>query len=37
MCYYHGELDENSVPLMLWKEDGSMAQFCDGCIVRSFA
>lgn len=26
----HGKLPE--VPLMMWKSDGSMAQFCDQCI-----
>jgi len=30
----HGPLPE--VPLMLWKEDGSGASFCDGCIERHF-
>jgi hypothetical protein len=31
-CSYCGlELEENSVPLMLWKSDGSAARFCDRC------
>jgi hypothetical protein len=30
----HGPLPE--APLMLWKEDGSCAQFCDDCCERCF-
>jgi hypothetical protein len=25
------------VPLMLWKPDGSCAQFCDGCVRKWWA
>jgi hypothetical protein len=33
LCSYcHGRLPE--VPLMLWKEDGSAASFCDGCVEQ---
>ena len=28
-CAAH--LDEDSAPLMLWREDGSAARFCDPC------
>jgi hypothetical protein len=35
-AYCHGGLDEESVPLIMWKGDGSMAQFCDDCIERWF-
>jgi hypothetical protein len=30
----HGLLPE--VPLMLWRQDGSGASFCDGCIEKYF-
>jgi len=30
----HGPLDE--VPFILWKEDGSMASFCDPCAEEVF-
>ena len=37
LCSYcHGKIGEDDVPLMLWKDDGSMAQFCDDCIERWF-
>jgi hypothetical protein len=31
----HGKLDE--VPFMIWKEDGSLASFCDDCAEKVFA
>jgi hypothetical protein len=32
LCSYcHGRISDDDVPLMLWKRDGSMAQFCDQC------
>lgn len=38
LCSYcHGRIDEDDVPLMLFKDDGSLAQFCDKCIERWFA
>ena len=31
-CSYCGApLDEESVPLILWMDDGSSARFCDDC------
>ena len=33
-CSYCGdELDEDSVPLILWNEAGWCAEFCDRCMV----
>jgi hypothetical protein len=33
LCSYcHGALSE--VPLMLWREDGSAASFCDECLEK---
>lgn len=31
-AYCHGALPR--VPLMLWKDDGSAASFCDDCVER---
>jgi len=37
LCSYcHDKIDEDE-PLMLWKPDRSMAQFCERCIERWFA
>ena len=33
-AYCHCKLDDDSVPLMIWKPDGSMAQFCDECVEK---
>jgi hypothetical protein len=35
-AYCHAAIDEEAVPLMMWKPDGSMAQFCDDCIETWF-
>jgi hypothetical protein len=37
-CSYCGvEMDEDrNVPLMMWRQDGSMAQFCDACQLTWF-
>jgi len=33
LCSYcHGKIGADDVPLMFWKSDGSMAQFCDRCM-----
>jgi hypothetical protein len=32
--YCHGALDDESVPLILSRSDGSAAQFCDVCMQR---
>ena len=38
LCSYcHGKITEDEVPLMMWKHDGSMAQFCEECIERWWA
>ena len=38
LCSYcHAKIDDDDVPLMLWKPDGSMAQFCERCIERWWA
>lgn len=29
--YCSNPLDEETVPLILWKSDGSAAEFCDAC------
>jgi hypothetical protein len=34
--YCHGKIDDDDVPLMVWRKDGSMAQFCDSCIETWF-
>jgi hypothetical protein len=37
LCSYcHGHIDDDDVPLMIWRKDGSMAQFCDSCIETWF-
>jgi hypothetical protein len=35
-AYCHAGIGEEEVPLMLWKPDGSGAQFCDECAERWF-
>ena len=38
LCSYcHGKIDDDDVPLVFWKPDGSMAQFCEKCIERWWA
>lgn len=32
----HGYLDDDDVPVMIWKPDGSGAAFCDPCVERLF-
>lgn len=33
MCSYcHAGIGDDDVPLMLWREDGSAASFCDACV-----
>jgi hypothetical protein len=32
MC--HGKIGANEVPLMAWRDDGSMIQLCDTCTER---
>jgi len=35
LCSYcSAGIGEDDVPLMLWKEDGSCAQFCDACMGK---
>jgi len=37
LCSYcSGGIGEDDVPLILWKSDGSAAQFCDACMVKWF-
>jgi hypothetical protein len=37
LCSYcHGKIDDDEVPLMVWKPNGAMAQFCDRCIEKWF-
>jgi hypothetical protein len=31
-AYCSAFIDENEVPIMIWKDDGSAARFCDACI-----
>lgn len=38
LCSYcHAGIPDDCVPLMMWKDDGSMAQFCDACVEKWFA
>lgn len=30
-AYCHSKIDDGDVPMMLWKDDGSCAQFCSEC------
>jgi hypothetical protein len=37
LCSYcHGKIAFEDVPLMMWKKDGSLAQFCEACIKEWF-
>ena len=37
LCSYcHAKIDDDDVPLMLFKSDGSLAQFCERCIEQWF-
>ena len=33
-AYCHAKIGDDDVPLMMFKPDGSMAQFCDDCVER---
>jgi hypothetical protein len=30
-AYCAGKIDDDDIPLMIWKDDGSCAQFCEKC------
>jgi hypothetical protein len=35
LCSYcSASLPEDSVPLILWKDDGHAARFCEACMVK---
>lgn len=37
LCSYcAGKIGEDDIPLMMFKTDGSLAQFCDKCIQTYF-
>ena len=38
LCSYcHAKFTEDEVPMMLFKSDGSLAQFCDYCLHEWFS